>query len=260
MVGVKVSQQKLLMQQNFQVVLGTEYLRVPMIGTIDGTNKDFQLPPPYYPIYPDGEVNVAPRPENILVESLKTGVYTPVTVASLKSLLDPVTGLNMVGITELAAAPQTANATSMAASGKEQLEPVIIQSFEPTQKQDEKAEGRLNSTEKLYGYGSITTTVKSSMITSTGSIDLSKKLFNTDYQGTEEVEDNFDATETIGTPKNLSAMMIMTDPETDAILGIYKFLNCAAKPDLIGISDGKPGSFNLEFTVQKNPILLTPKV
>ena len=60
MAEVNISQERILMQQNFQLLLGIPYSRVPMGGTINGTNKLFTLPSPYYPIYPQGDVNITP--------------------------------------------------------------------------------------------------------------------------------------------------------------------------------------------------------
>ena len=236
-----ISLERILMQQNFQFLLGVPYSRVPLIGTIDGTNKDFKLPSPYYPIYPQGDATITPTVSDLLVEGLKTGVYTPLTVASLNTIVAPETGNTVLGSAELSTAPAIASATSILGTGVEQLEPMVCQGFDPSPKQDQKKVGRLASTDQLYGFGAIDLTIKSSMVTSHSSIDLMDKLFMQPYSGSGVVETGYDASEWVPSPKALFGSLLITDPDTQDIIGFFKMQKCMANPDMPSIGDGKEG-------------------
>lgn len=260
---VNIDKEEILMQQNFQLLLGVPYSRVQMVGTIDGTNKVFSLPSPYYPIYSQGEANLTPGISDILVElgltSGQTTTYTTAVASALESITDPATGESVMGGVTLATAPAVAAATSVVATGVEQMEPFLCQSFEPTIKQDNKAEGRLYSTQKLYGYGAIDIQLKSTMILTNHAVSqVVKKLFYQKYTGTGTVEPGYDASEFVPTPKPLYACMIIDDPNTGKILGVHKFAQAMATPAIPNIKDGNPGGFTLDLTVQANPVLLTP--
>ena len=60
----QISQEQLLMQQEFDLYLSDAYTRIPLNGLVNGTNKDFYLPENYYPIYP-GELRITPTTADI---------------------------------------------------------------------------------------------------------------------------------------------------------------------------------------------------
>ena len=59
--------------------------------------------------------------------------------------------------------------------------------------------------------------------------------------------------------KSLFASLLITDPADGSLLGFYKFQNCMAVPEISSIKDGADGTFTLDMTIQKNPIMLTPE-
>jgi hypothetical protein len=216
------------------------------------------LPSPYYPVYPQGDVNITPLPSDMIVEALYTGVYTPLTVSSLKTLTDPITNNDVIGGATVQTAPTTGNASSIVGSGVQQLEPVVVQSSEPTLKQNVKKVGRLGSTDQLYGFGTIDTSLKSNLIMSQSTTNMLQQMLYEPYGGNDSVEPGYTASEIISTPIPLFASMILTDPVTDDILGFHKFQGCQLSPGIPGIKDGSEGTFTLDFTIAEKPILLTP--
>ena len=256
---VDISQEKILMQQNFTLILGVPYDRVSMSGAINSTNKDYLLPAENAPVYPMGKLKITPSVSDLTVEGLKSATYTILSPSALKTVTDSNGNSYNAGVS-FSAAPTAAAVDSIVASGVAQITPVICQSFEPSIKQKEETVGAIGTTQVIYGYGSITQSIKSTMISSVNSMELAKQIFNQPYDGSESVETGYDATVFSSAPKELYAFMAITDPQTDDIVGFYKFEQCMAKPDMMGIKDGKAGEFTLDFTVAADPILLTPQV
>lgn len=255
--------EKVLMQQNFLFNLGIPFTRVEATGTINGTNATFQAPSPYYPFFPTGEANITPTVDNLVAELLLEGTpntYTVAEIASIGSIVDPLTGETVLGSAVLTTPPIADDADHVVLSGSEQIEPMVCQGLDPKPKQDEKKVGRLATTDMLYGYGSIELTMKLDMVTSNSSIDLMKKIFHQTYTGDDDVEAGYDASEWVPTPKQLFGSILIDDPVTGDIIGFYKMQQCRAKPDMPNIKDGAEGKFTLEMSVQKTPVLLTPTV
>ncbi|MCE7700097.1 MAG: hypothetical protein K8E24_015155 [Methanobacterium paludis] len=257
-----ISQEQILMQQNFEVYLASPYTRIPMLGTIDGTAKEFMLPKDYYSIYPQ-ELRIKPTVADIIVELCKNGVspspntYTVATASALATAPNDYGYDVNAGVT-LATAPAAADVDKVVATAYKQFQPVICQSFEPSVKQKQETVGAIGTTDVIYGYGSITNSVKMKMQTSAKSIKCIKDIFNEPDTSGDEVESGYDASGFVPTPKLLQAFMAVHDPETEAIIGFYKFEKCMATPDVPGITDGKAGSFNIDMTVGASPRLLTP--
>ncbi|MCE7699506.1 MAG: hypothetical protein K8E24_012115 [Methanobacterium paludis] len=257
-----ISQEQILMQQNFEVYLATPYSRVPMLGTIDGSNKAFMLPKDYYSIYPQ-DLRIKPTIADIVVELCKNGVdplpntYTVATASALATAEDDYGNLVNAGVT-LSTAPAATDVDKIIATAYKQFQPVICQSFEPSVKQKQETVGAIGTTDVIYGFGSITNSVKMSMQTSANSIKCIKDIFNEPDVSGDTPETGYDASTFVPTPKMLKAFMAVHDPETEAILGFYKFEQCMATPAIPGIKDGKAGDFNIDMTVGASPRLLTP--
>lgn len=254
-----ISQEQVLMQQNFDVYLGDKYTRVALTGLINGTNTDFYLTENYYPIYP-GELRITPTIDDIVLETEKDDVYTTVAVASLLTTRDDYGNEVFAGV-RLAEAPEAASVDSVVGTGRAQFAPVVCQSFEmPTKQKMDDVEG-IGTTDVIYGFGSIKQTFKADLITSKNTILISKRLFYISDTTGDEVEPGFDAGEMVDAPKILSGFMAITDPQDETIiLGFYKFEQVMISPDTPGIKQGKAGDLKLEATIGAKPRLLTPQV
>lgn len=256
----KKSAQKLLMQQEFSVLLGVPFTRIPMTGTIDGTNKDFTLDANHYPIYPRGDANITVGISDVTPElgmtSGQTTTYTAATATAIKTIVDPTTGQTVPAGVTLSTAPAIASSTSVVLTAVEQLEPCVCQSFEPKVKQESKTEGMLGSTDTLTGYGTITNTFDLSLAASNATMKILNKLISQTYSGADTVEPGYSAYEQCQTPISIYAMALITDPATQEIGAAYKFTDCQIPPDMLAIKDKGDATVKLTANVQGAPIIL----
>jgi hypothetical protein len=253
-----ITQEQVLMQQNFQVIFGDPQARVEMIGDIDGTNVNFTLED--YPIYPERKYMITPDTDDMIIELCKGTTYTPATVTAFKTVTDNFGDTVNGGVT-LSSAPAIATVDYVYATYVHQFQPVIIQSFEPKVEQKNDEISSLGTDGFIYGFGPIKTSIKSSMIASANSVEMARKLFHKPAEvGSNPVETGFDASTFSKTPKLLYAFMAVTDPQSGELLGFYKFEQCMIKPDILGMKTGKAGEFVIEFTVGAQPVLLTPQI
>ena len=254
-----ISQEQVLMQQNFQIIFGDPQTRVEMIGEINGTNHDFLLKD--FPVYPKQRYMITPSVTgDMLIELEKNGVYTPASATAFKTVVDSF-GDTVNGGVILTTPPASATVDHVYATYDHQFQPVVIQGFEATPKQKEEAVEGVGTVDTIYGYGPIQTSIKSSMIASAQAVEISKKLFHGPAEvGSEPVETGYDASVFNKTPKQVKAFMAITDPQTGELLGFYKFEQCMIKPDIPSVKGGKTGEFSIEATVAAQPVLLTPQI
>ncbi|MDY9922793.1 hypothetical protein [Methanobacterium sp.] len=143
--------------QMLLVIKKPEPEKVQLIGTIDGTNKEFTFPTTHYPLAATTYKRVTPIATDIVVYTRKGTTDSVVAVTSIKKLTDPATGFTVYGIAELTAAPTTEGADSVWATCSVEHDVYVQQSIKPKVDQDTSKIGRMGSKKKYTKHGGIET-------------------------------------------------------------------------------------------------------
>lgn len=253
---VDIDAEDVLMADSFGVFLGLPHTKEALVGTIDGTNKDFQVA--NYPIYPRSGLSILPQVSDVDVFGRKATVDTPLTAASIKTLTDAKTGDSVDGMIELSTAPAAANADSIIANYVEELQPFVTTNISPTVKQTTKDVSRVYSTTKLTAYGDIDIQVKLDQTVSRNSIEVMRRLLYEAYSGPGTVATGYKAWDLRKKPQSLYGYITMKYDED--FLGRIYMESCKLSPDLPGAKGGDVGSYSLNMSVASNPRLLMPDV
>lgn len=214
-----------LQGQNVGVVLGFENKGVGLSGEGGISGKVFQLPSEYLPVF-DADASGPPADEDDIT------VYddgVEVAVDSLDPLNGTVTLLNVPG-----------SISKLTADFVKEFEPYIAQVTDVDVKYDETTYGRLRSSvkKKLYGAREVT---------------ISLELLMGDLSGIKIFFDS-ETGEMLEEPAKANAYIVLE--KAGIGIGRIYFTSCRLVPKkLLGAKEGDTVSYELELTVDTNPIL-----
>lgn len=157
-----------------KLVLGIQYTRVQMTGTINGTNTQFATP--LYPIYPASHKGPIAIADDITVEGLKATTYTELTVASLAEVEDELSGENVLGAAVLETAPEAANVDSLWATAYEEVWPRISQDITPDISQDSDELPECGTTGTIISYKEKTRKYSAEFKATLGMLNLLRRI------------------------------------------------------------------------------------
>lgn len=249
-----INEKDVLSQQCLDVRFGLPYSKAPLTSTGGTGAKSFILPPELIPIYPVGNDNIAPTVDDVTAY-LKTGtVYTETEITSIDPITSTITGKQVNGGVTLTTAPTTGETVWL--DGVQGMRPVVTQSLDQKPKQDTKEYGEMGSTLVTESFGSISNSLKFSVVNSVDTIiQQAQLLYN--LSDTDSETNPFISMDMNDKPIGMYAEVLVMNPvDLTDLIAVYKYDKCYLKPDNPGGKDGGAGTMDYEFIVPSKPKLL----
>lgn len=234
-----------------KIVLGLEHIKETTTGTIDGSNKNFQVK--NGPIFPRRKLSIAPEPTDVTVYLLKGTTYSPTTVTNINTVIDTETDLEYYGEIELAAAPTAAAADAVVVTYHEELTPYKIQSVKDDSKRDSKDVTEVGSDLKQTSYGAKSKTLTIESIVA--DVEPQRKIGFEEYTGSGTVQEGYIAYDEREGMISLLAYINVADTD-DNFIGRYYYEGRGDLKELFGLKTGDNPTTSIEMAVDEKVRLI----
>jgi len=227
-----------LQGRNVGLIIGAIQTGVALTGS--GTT--WNIPTALLPVFPRSCVSLTPTPNDI--DIYEDGILSTETVVSIDNETGEVVMSGSLSGT-------------VTAGFVEAFEPYLAQNVKVDVKQDSKTYGILRSDMKHTSYGAKEITISEENLL--GDLDPLIKLCFEDYDGVEDVGADVEVYQMVSEPRIIYAYVPMERGST--VVGRMYFPQVrAVMKSMVDVKEGDNAGFTIDVTVDKDPLLVRPKV
>lgn len=169
-----MKKQKKRTAAHYSLLLKLPVKRESATGLINGTNAVFKVANP--PIAVTTGKTIIPMPDDVTAELLKGTDFADAPVTSVGTVIDEDTGDSIYGSVTLTTPPSAELADSVKLSYYEECLGQIVQSIDPSIKQDKKETSSIGTNDKITSFGEKTREIKSDVVVNTATAMQIRKL------------------------------------------------------------------------------------
>jgi hypothetical protein len=257
-----ITNQEILGADCLGFFLGIPRTKVSAVGAIDNSNDDFLVP--NVPIYPAEGNGILPIASDITAYTRVTTVGPPdtyedtavdlATVNPISTAEDVLTGDDIYSKFTLLTAPDDDIVDDVVVTYHEQLEPFIMQDVTPKVDQKNEDISRVNSSDTMTSYGSLSFGVKAEQVMGEDTIQYIKDIMFAPYTGEKTPQEGCSMYDMRKNPQKLLAYENLAT-ENGTIGRIY-FENVTVAADLPGGKASKNLSITLDMKMPQKPVMV----